>query len=265
MRISVVTPSLNQGAYIERTIESVLAQRGEFELEYLVVDGGSTDGTLDILRRYEGRLAWRSGSDRGQSDAINKGFRAARGDVLAWLNSDDVYEPGALATVAAALRDRPRGWCFGDARVIDADGREIRGGITWWKRLLARRYSPSLLLTSNFISQPAVFFRRALLEEAGALDERYHLAMDYDLWLRFARLSDPVYLGRPLAGFRWHPGSKSGARYARMAWEAFWIASRHARGLQRLILAEHAVHVVALTAGYRLLDAASSVRGRDAS
>ena len=263
MRITIVTPSLNQGAYIERTIESVLAQRGEFELEYLIVDGGSTDGTLDVLRRHDHRLTWTSGPDRGQSDAINRGFRAARGDVLAWLNSDDVYEPGALAAAAHALRDRPRGWCFGDARVIDVDGREIRGAISRWKRLLARHYSASLLLTSNFIPQPTVFFRRELLEETGALDERYHLAMDYDLWLRFARVSEPVYLGRPLAGFRWHAGSKSGARYARMAWEAFRIAGRHARGPQRLILAEHAVHVAALTAGYRLLDALPSARRRD--
>jgi GT2 family glycosyltransferase len=267
VRISVVTPSFNQARFVERTIASVLGQQGEFELEYLVVDGGSTDGTLDILRRHEGRLSWISEPDRGQSDALNKGFRRTSGEVLAWLNSDDVYEPGALAAAAAALGPGGARWCFGDCKVIDEQDREIRSAVTAWKAFLSRRYSfPWLLGSGNFISQPAVFFRRDLLEEVGGPDERYHLAMDYDLWLRFARVAEPAYLPRPLAGFRWHGESKSGGGYGRMAWEAFRVASRHGRGLERLALLPHLAHVASLTATYRALDAVRRLRApRDGS
>jgi len=103
VKFTIVTPSYNQGAFVERTVESVVSQRGDFELEYLVVDGGSTDGTLDVLRRYEGRLRFVSERDRGQSDAINKGFRAATGDVVAWLNSDDTYAPRAAVEALHSL------------------------------------------------------------------------------------------------------------------------------------------------------------------
>lgn len=257
MRFSVVTPSFNQARFIERTIESVLRQSGDFEVEYHVVDGGSTDGTLDILRRYGSRLTWISEPDRGQSDAINKGFRSATGDVLSWLNSDDVYEAGAFAAVAEVFRSTNARWCFGDCRVLDEEDREIRRGVTRWKAMLSRRYTRRRHLAGNFVSQPAVFFSRDLLEEVGAIDERYHLAMDYDLWLRFAGVSAPVYLPRPLAGFRWHGQSKSGSGYRAMAWEAFRIASRHARGTERLALVEHVVHAAALSAVYGGLDIAA--------
>ena len=261
MRISVVTPSFNQADFIERTIRSVLAQRGDFELEYLVVDGGSTDGTLDVLRRYGGQLRWTSEPDRGQSDAINKGLRRATGEVLAWLNSDDTYEPGALATAAELLRPGGPRWCFGDCKVIDEHDREIRRSVTRWKAHQARRYSYRRFLgAGNFISQPAVFFRRELLEEVGGLEDSYHLAMDYDLWLRFGRVAAPSYVPRTLAAFRWHGASKSGGGYTRMAWEAFRAASRHARGLERLALLQHLGHVAALSAVYRTWDVWSSVR-----
>src|SRR5438270_9856514 len=107
LRISVITPAFNQGAFIERTLNSVLDQTGPFELEYLVMDGGSSDGTLDILRKYENRLRWQSAPDRGQSDAINKGLRQAAGDVVGWLNSDDLLIPGALSRIAAVFAAHP--------------------------------------------------------------------------------------------------------------------------------------------------------------
>jgi glycosyltransferase involved in cell wall biosynthesis len=254
VRISVITPSFNQAAFIGRTIESVQAQRGPFELEHIVVDGGSTDGTQEVLRRYEGRLRWISEPDRGQSDAINKGFRMATGDVLAWLNSDDLYEPGALAAVAEALAAGAR-WCFGECRVIDEGDREIRRAVSWYKNRQSRRYGFARLLGRNFIPQPAVFFRRDLLEEVGGLGEDYHLAMDYDLWLRFARRADPVFVPRPLAAFRWHGASKSGASYRTMAWECFGIARRHARAGETLPLARHFLHVLTLVGVYGALDA----------
>ena len=254
MRFTIVTPSFNQGQFIERTLRSVLEQRGDFELEYLVIDGGSTDETLPILERYRGRLSYVSEPDEGQSDAINKGFARATGEVVAWLNSDDVYLPGALDAVARALNEPGVRWCFGQCRVIDEDDREIRRAIAWYKNRLSRRYSLRRLLTKDFIPQPATFFRRDLLLEAGPLDPACHYAMDYDLWLRLARLSEPAFIARDLAGFRWHGASKSSEGYAKAAWEAFAAAKRHARPSERLALAEHYVHVLSLIAGYRLLD-----------
>ncbi len=253
MKLTVVTPSLNQGDFIERTLQSVLDQRGDFELEYLVVDGGSTDKTLSILHRYRDRLSYVSGPDAGQSDAINKGFARATGDVVAWLNSDDVYLPGALDTVARTLRESGARWCFGQCRVIDEQDREIRRAIAWYKNRLSRRYSLRRLLTKDFIPQPATFFRRDLLLEAGPLDPALSYAMDYDLWLRFGRVCAPAFIPRDLAGFRWHGASKSSEGYSRAAWEAFAAARRHAPS-EWLALAEHCLHVLSLIAGYRLMD-----------
>ncbi len=253
IRISVVTPSYNQGKFIERTLESVLSQEGDFELEYLVQDGGSTDETLSILERYKGRLRLVSGPDGGQSDAINRGFARATGEVVAWLNSDDVYLPGALDAAARALGPSGARWCFGQCRVVDEDGRQIRRAISWYKNRLSRHYSLRQLLTKDFIPQPATFFRRDLLEEAGPLDPAYSYAMDYELWLRFARLAEPVFIPRDLASFRWHGASKSSGGYGKAAWEAFAAARSHAMPSERIALAEHFLHVLSLVAGYRLL------------
>jgi glycosyltransferase involved in cell wall biosynthesis len=252
LKISVVTPSFNQGAYIERTVESVLGQEGPFELEYLVVDGGSTDDTLSILRRYDGRLRWISEPDRGQSDAINKGFRLTSGEVVAWLNSDDVYEPGALAAVAQALGAGAR-WCFGECRVIDEDDREIRRVVSRYKSWVSRRYSLRRLLARNFIPQPATFFRRELLDEVGPVDPRFPYAMDYDLWLRFARVAAPTFVPQPLASFRWHGASITGAGYRAGAWQCLRIARDHARGVERIALAEHLAHYAGQVALYAIL------------
>jgi glycosyltransferase involved in cell wall biosynthesis len=252
LKVSVVTPSFNQGAFIERTIESVVSQEGDFELEYLVVDGGSTDQTLSILRKYQSRLRFVSEPDQGQSDAINKGFRSTSGEVVAWLNSDDTYAPGALDAVARALREAR--WCFGQCRVIDEEDREVRSAISHYKHWVSQRYTRRRLLGRNFISQPATFFRRDLLEQAGPLDRRLHLAMDYDLWLRFARIAQPVFIPRTLASFRWHGRSKSGARYRAMAWECFNIARTRAQGAERVAVAEHFLHFTAELAVYGLLD-----------
>ena len=254
MKFTVVTPSFNQARYLERTIESVLSQRGDFELEYLVVDGGSSDGSVDILRRYQGRLWWVSEPDRGQSHAINKGLARATGSVLAWLNSDDTYELGALDRVARTFRDTGARWCFGECRIVDEQDREIRRAIRWYKRRLGRQYSLGRLLTKDLVPQPATFFRRDLFLEAGPVDEAYHLAMDYDLWLRFARIAEPAFIPEALATFRWHDTSKSGGRYTDAAWEAYGIARRHALSGERAALRRHYLHVLSLVAVYRALD-----------
>jgi len=253
MKISIVTPVLNQAAFLERTIRSVLDQRGEFELEHLVVDGGSTDGTLEILRRYADRLRWLSEPDTGQSDAINKGLRLVNGDVLAWLNADDLYLPGALAHVAAEWRHTSFAWAFGNCRIINAADVEIRRGITAYKIWQSRGYSYRRLLRRNFIPQPAVFFSRAAYEQVGELDRDLTYAMDYDYWLRLGRRWCPRYVDHFLAAFRWHPRSKTGAAYRAAAWETFQVARRHAAGGSRLDLCWHFMHYCTLCVLYRFL------------
>ncbi len=253
MKISVVTPSFNQGRYLERTLRSVLDQRGNFDLEYWVIDGGSTDDSLEILKRHGDRLQWVSGRDKGQSDAINKGFRRATGDILAWLNSDDTYEPGALAAVAEAYRQEPFAWCFGDCRIVDEDDREIRRAITRYKVSQSRRYSYRRLLRRDFISQPAAFFTAEAYRRTGEISRELTYSMDYDYWLRLGRQGAPRYLNRYLANFRWHAVSKNGAAYRRAAWETWQTARRQACGGEWLDVAMHFGHYCVLSVLYRFL------------
>src|SRR5690242_3253350 len=176
--VSIVTPSLNQARYMSQAIESVRAQTYK-HVEHIVVDGGSTDGTLDVLRAAEG-VRWISEPDRGLADALNKGIAMASGEVIGEINADDVYEPGALHAVGAALRDHPGAmWLTGRCRIIDAEGNEIRRAVTAYKNWLLRRYSRRLYLTHNFISAPATFFRREALAESGGFDLRYRISVDY--------------------------------------------------------------------------------------
>jgi glycosyltransferase involved in cell wall biosynthesis len=210
-RISIITPSYNQAQFIEQTINSVLDQYYP-DLEYIVMDGGSTDGTLDILHKYDGRLTWFSEIDRGQSDAINKGLVKATGDVIAFLNSDDLYEPGALLAVGNYFARHPEvSWLTGWCRTVDSRGKEIRKISTFYKQfwLLLRSYTALLVL--DYISQPATFWRREVLEKVGNFDETLQFAMDYDYSLRVGRHYKLFVLPRYLARFRVHPASKAGA------------------------------------------------------
>ena len=209
--ISIVTPSFNQGKFIRRTIDSVLTQ--DFpNLEYIIIDGGSTDGSQAIIQEYQDRLAyWESVSDRGQTDAINKGFARASGKYLAWLNSDDIYQPGALSEAVAYLEAHPEaGMVYGDCTFIDEEDREI--GIfpaaqTDYARL-RRGYV--------HIPQQAAFFRADLWQKVGPLDPSFYFAMDYDLWVRLAREAPLVYRpGQIWASFRLHGEAKTIAADAR--------------------------------------------------
>jgi len=203
-RITVVTPSLNQGAFLEETIRSVINQEYP-DLEYIVIDGGSTDGSADIIRRYAGSLSyWVSEPDRGQAYAINKGWRRATGSILAWLNTDDTYRPGALAAVAAAYRRHPEAGLFcGDADVVDAAGHRLRthhAGPVGFAEVLC--WQPPL-------PQPAVFWSRRSLETAGWLDPELHYCMDYDLYLRTTCTSTVTTVPQILATMRQHAAAKT--------------------------------------------------------
>jgi glycosyltransferase involved in cell wall biosynthesis len=205
MLVSIVTPSYNQARYLEETLESVLSQDYP-EVEYIVVDGGSNDGTRAILERYNDRLAWWvSEKDRGQTDAINKGFARARGEVLAWLNSDDTYQPGALRAAVAQLQAHPQAaMVYGDANYIDENGRVIG-------RFPAAQTDYRRLRNGYVhIPQQASFWRAQYWRRVGPLDPSFYFAMDYDLWVRLAALAPLVYVPGPAwANFRLHRDAKT--------------------------------------------------------
>jgi len=202
--VSIITPSFNQARFLEATILSVLNQEYP-KLEYILVDGGSTDGSLEIIQRYSDRFSWWvSEKDRGQTDAINKGFAHAHGEILAWINSDDTYEPGAVSAAVDFLRARPEvGMVYGDANLIDEGGRVIGrfpAAQTDYRRL-KRGYV--------HIPQQSAFFRADLWRKVGPLDPSFYFAMDYDLWVRLARLAPLEYLPATWANFRLHTSGKT--------------------------------------------------------
>ena len=261
-RVSIITPSFNQGRFIEATIESVLGQ-GYPDIEYFVIDGGSTDGTVDILRQFDGRLRWISEPDRGQAHAINKGLRMASGDVIGYLNSDDLYEPGALRQVGSFFAANPAAhWVTGLCRTIDVRGAEIRKPITFYKNLWLRLRSYRALLVLDYVSQPATFWTRNAVETIGEFDESLRYAMDYDYSLRAGRTFRLFVLREYLASFRVHPESKAGSSANAQFDADLAIARRHTDS--RLLLALHAVHNALIVAIYRIIlwRAARAARAR---
>jgi glycosyltransferase involved in cell wall biosynthesis len=206
-RISIVTCSFQQVRYLEQAMRSVLDQ-GYPWLDYVVIDGGSRDGSVDIIRRHADALAyWVSEPDEGQTDALIKGFRHCDGDVLGWLCSDDLLLPGALRTVAAYFAAHPEvAAVYGDALWIDGEGRFLRP-----KREMA--FSRFVLLHDhNYIPQPSMFWRRSLYEAVGGLDARFDLAMDADLWERFSAHGRIAHIPVYLSCMRYYPNQKTRAR-----------------------------------------------------
>jgi glycosyltransferase involved in cell wall biosynthesis len=216
--ITIVTPTLNPAAYIQATIDSVLSQNYP-NLEYRVLDGGSNDGTQAILAQYGRQVAWRSGPDRGQSDAINRGWAESSGEILAWLNSDDLYLPGTLQRVGSYFAAHPEvEWVYGDCLIVDSAGIQIG-------QFPVRPYDYLTLVreTHDYLPQPATFIRRSLYQSVGGLDERLHFGMDFDYWLRAGLQHAAVYLAQPLAALRLHESAKSVAQLARFAQELIQI------------------------------------------
>lgn len=234
-RVSIVMPSFQQVAFIEEAVRSVLDQQG-VKVELLVMDPGSTDGSRELLQRlkdqdYGDRLYLHFAPDEGQADAINRGMAIAQGRVLAWLNSDDRLRPGALQRIVDSLDiDEPR-WLYGRCGMIDARGEQISRPIVWYKNWRGRRFSIFKLLTEDFIPQMATFWNRALWEQAGELDKNRHLAMDYDLFLRFAKIIDPHVMTGYLADFRIHGGAKSSLKIDAHLEEARQTVAHHAADL----------------------------------
>lgn len=208
--VSVVTPSYNQGQFIEETIRSVLLQ-GYPNLEYIVIDGGSTDESVDVIRRYEPWLAgWVSEPDNGQTHAINKGWQRAHGEALTWLNSDDTLLPHSLSTAVTHLFSEPGAdLVYGDVCRTDAHSRQVR-----LQRGQPFNADRVIIQAHNPVSQQGFLMRRSLLDRVGLLDENLCFVMDYDFWLRVARAGARVrHIDTPLATFRQHPAAKTSTLY----------------------------------------------------
>ncbi|MDX2003535.1 MAG: glycosyltransferase family 2 protein [Chitinophagales bacterium] len=201
-KISVITPSYNQGQYIEQTILSVVNQDYP-NLEYIIIDGGSTDNTLEIIRRYEQKISyWVSEKDEGQSDAINKGLMKATGEIVVWLNSDDYYEPGALNWVGDAFVKNPEaGVVIGNVNNMTPAGS---------KQLYQNHFELFDFLKRVSIHQPGVFWKKELCEVYGYLDKSFYYLMDHELWVRIFFNTQIVHIEKALVNFRIHDQAKTG-------------------------------------------------------
>lgn len=223
LRFSIVMPSFNHAHFIERSLNSVLNQGHETQL--IVMDGGSSDATTAVLARYGEDIAlWRSEPDKGQSDALNKGFRHAQGEIFGWLNSDDLYLPGTFAHVAALFERHP------SVEVVYGDWYSIDLGEQIQERHLGLSASPGRLITEGFFcNAQAMFWRRSLHQRFGEFDLRLHYTMDYDLMLRLIALAGArafLRTDRPLGCFRVYPGQKTGSSDEKVAQEHRHIAQR---------------------------------------
>ena len=203
MKVSVVTPSFNQGEFIERTLQSVASQTCA-EIEHVVFDGGSTDDTVEILKRFSPSVRWVSEKDNGQADAVNRGIRATQGEVIGWLNSDDIYYPGAIARVVTLFAKNPDiDVVYGRADHIDLHDRPFEPYPT-------EPWDFERLKEICIICQPALFFRRRVTEKYGLLDETLNYCMDYEYWLRLGKVGVGfAYLEEKLAGSRLYPDNKT--------------------------------------------------------
>ncbi len=222
MRVSIVIPSYNQGRFLRATLESILTQEGE-PAEVLVFDGGSTDDSVAILKEYGERISWVSKRDHGQSDAINKGLREASGEILAYLNSDDVYFPGALEAVRRHFAsDSASKVVYGRAHHLKEDGRYLEDYPT-------ERWNYGRLQETCFLCQPATFWRREVVEEFGVFDPDLQYAMDYEYWLRIGKHHAFAYLSDApaLAGSRLHGDTKTLSARVKVHRETLRVVQRH--------------------------------------
>src|SRR5579871_2339319 len=218
--VSIVTPTYNMGRYLEETIRSVLSQDYP-NIEYIVMDAGSTDETLAILKKYGDRLVFHSGPDKGTADAINKGFERSRGSVFAYLNADDIYLPGAISTAMRTFDSEPdAGVVYGDANWVDEHG-------DFLAPYPVRPYDAELFSQECFISQPAAFIRREVFEVAGRMDPSLQYAYDYDLWIRTSRLYPMRKIDAVLATSRMHKENKTVGQRRRVLRETLRLVQSH--------------------------------------
>ncbi len=242
-RISIVIPSFNKADFIYETLGSIASQKYR-NLEVIIQDGGSTDGTLEIIKKYAKKypnlFSWESKKDKGQLDAINKGMRKAKGDILTYINADDYYVEGALSAVAKAYNSNPdRLWFVGRGMVVNASGNQIANFVTTYKNLLLRLNKYSLLLMTNYLMQPSVFIVKEAYKKYGPFTGNRNFVMEYDLWLKLGKIEMPMIIDKVLSKFRFEPSTISATQSNYLLECDYEILKSHTR--KPLLLALHKI------------------------
>lgn len=250
-KISIVTPSYNQAEFLEQAIKSILSQNYP-NIEYWVIDGNSTDNTLDILKKYDSKINWLSEKDLGQADAINKGLKRSTGDILAYLNSDDLYLPGSLEKVGQTFKKKSINWLTGDYEIINEKGDKLKSFIPTYKSFWLKHFSPFVLKSINsVIPQPSTFWSREAYEKIGEFKKNLNYSMDYDYWLRLSKNFKFHYLPETLSQFRVHKKSKSSLGHSIQFKEEFKVLKTNKANLIEKAL--HWFHTRIVTFIYSLI------------
>lgn len=244
-KISIIIPNYNGAEYIKHTLISIFSQNYE-NYEVIVQDGGSTDNSEVVvkkyLQKYPKRIFWQSAKDNGQLDALNKGTDRARGDVIGFINSDDIYLKGAFSKVAKAFENKDILWTAGQGIVIDKNGREIGKWASIYKNALLRANRLMLLQILNYLMQPSVFISKQAYKKYGPFTGKDRYVMEYDLWLKLAEVSMPAIINTPLSAFRLRPGSFSTSKTKEILKEDTRIVKKYTQ--KPLIILLHRVHNV---------------------
>lgn len=255
MRISIITPCRNQETFIGATIESIAHHKKNLDIEHIIIDGKSSDNTLAIISDYAKRyphLRYLSEPDTGQTNALNKGLKMATGEIISFLNADDIYEKNALEQVHEFFRVHEKTqWAYGQCRIINAAGQEIQKPITAYKNFLMRHYHFWTLLITDYICQPACFWRRSAMETIGLFDENQHLVMDYEYWLRLGQKFHPGFIESYLASFRIHETSKSSTQFKKQFLEETKIAKKFTNNF--FLHALHKLHATLIVFIYSII------------
>jgi glycosyltransferase involved in cell wall biosynthesis len=228
-KISIVVPSYNKVNFIDQTLRSIFNQSYK-NIEVIIQDGGSTDGTVDIIRKFAKKypIIWESKKDKGQLDAINKGLKKTTGEILTFINADDCYESGTFAAISSAYIKNPSAlWFAGRGIVIDKNGKEIARVVTWYKNLLLSFSSYCLLLITNYLMQPSIFFSKKALDKYGPLTGTLDFITEYDFWLKLGRISMPVIINKNLSRFRIEPGTKTKRMFTKLVFEDTKIVKKY--------------------------------------
>jgi glycosyltransferase involved in cell wall biosynthesis len=239
-KISVVVPSYNKARFIKLTLKSIFAQNYE-NLEVIIQDGGSTDGSLQIIKTFAKKypIIWESKNDKGQLDAVNKGMRKATGQILTFINADDCYKPGALSVVSKAFIENPNSlWFAGRGIVVNEKGKEIVKTISWYKNFLLAHTTYNLLLTTNFLMQPSVFFTKSAYEKYGPFSGTRDFIMEYNFWLKLGHVSMPVVINKNISEFRIEPNTKTKKMFKSLLIEDMKIVKKYTKNPIILLLHE---------------------------